>query len=259
MSRRLDAQLSEAQLRDGLEACLRFMRHDAASPSATLLAALEVLPAQALAPFDVELRKSAERGISHSRALAELLNVALGPARPEPVDVPMQWALMLDALPPELREKSTSKDEELNSDAALRGLETDPVRFDALLQALRKLLCAPHLTPPKRLELSSATPQAGAHITLEWATEGLQGPACEALLAARRSAATGPRVASLLFAPTLESVPVSPDEMSYLVGLMLHATQRLGGQVIVEARQDISSPAAVLLLQISIPPLQRSL
>ena len=259
MSRRLDAQLTEAQLRDGLEACLRFMRHDAASPSATLLAALEVLPAQALAPFDVELRQSAERGVKHSRALADLLNVALGPARIEPVDVAMQWALMLDALAPQVRKQALQAGADLAANTALRSFETDTIRFDALLQALRRLLNTVGATAPKRIDLSAVSGNAGAQMRFEWSSEGLQGPVCEALLAARRTSSTGPRVASLLFAPSLESIPSPPDDAQHLVGLMLHAVQRLGGQAIVEARQDSGSPAAILLLQISIPPLQRSL
>ncbi len=161
---RLAPELGEAELREALDAVMRYLSHDAGSPGAAMLSGLAMLDeaqGRGLGTLGEPMRQAAQQAVDMPRALSLLLHVALSPADRDRHDVVGMLEEAVDQNP--VRHVQLVLPEDPDDEDALRDR---PVRRTLMQPALAALLRL--ATPGSRIEVHPHTRDrdAGVRISL---------------------------------------------------------------------------------------------
>ena len=205
---RLDPELGEAELREALDAVIRYLSHDAGSPGAAVLSGLAMLDevqGRGLGQWGEPLRQAAQQAVDMPRALSLLLHVSLSPSPRERHDVVGLLEEAMDQSP--VRGVQLVLPEDPDDEEAVRDR---PVRRTLLQPALCALMRL--AVPGSELEIHPHTRDRDAGVRL-------------CLRADRPWPSRAARLAD---------VPLDMQDDAWHMAVLERAIIRHGGQVITE-------------------------
>lgn len=205
---RLDPELGEAELREALDAVMRYLSHDAGSPGAAILSGLAMLDemqGRGLGQWGEPLRQAAQQAIDMPRALSLLLHVCLSPSPREHLDVVGLLEEAMDQSP--VRGVQLILPEDPDDEEALRDRPVRRALLQPALYALMRLA-----VPGSELEIHPhiRDRDAGVHLCL-------------------RADRPWPRLAA-----RLAEVPLDLQDDAWHMAVLERAIARHGGQIVTE-------------------------